>query len=1104
MNPVDSPARVHRVDSDDAALYLATYLDERLRAGGPPPAGVPSSAVDAVRARVPYSDDEVLTEVLRRHGISAEDLAGLSAEDAERVRGRFGEPPEWLAQLHGAPLSGTSSAAAGGWPSSPGGTDPRQRQMEPFLDFVRPLLDRAADRLRAAVPDDVRAAGAPLDPQGLVTLLLRTWPRRAVSRLVLRVLLLELNIARLRGTLDGDDASARFAAFGARLREPGYANGIWRAYPVLLRECAALLDDWVEARREFCTHLCTDLPAVTDLAGTTAGAEPADLRFEAGDGHRGGRSVGIVTFADGRRVVYKPRSLEVERHFQQLLEWVNEAGFEPGFAPLGLVCRDDHGWSQFVAGADCSTPGQTARFYRRHGGYLALTHVLRGTDLHFENVIAAGEHPYLVDLEALFGTGLAPLPDSGDEVGTRLMMSTVLATGLLPNPIFRFDADGSGHTDVSGISYRPGQLSFGTVPTWDDAGTDSMRVVHRRLPMGASQNAPSLNGTAVDPARHLPEIVAGFTDVYRLVMARKAQFTAADGPLERFRTDTVRRVLEATQTYGAVLWDSYHPNLLRNAVDRDRYLDRTLARYRTQLSGTRIAQSERRQLARGDIPLFTSRVDGREVRGADGTVIEDALDVSGLEAVRDRVMGLSDADLSHQRWVIASAFACVAGDELSASWPVHTVADSDRAPDPQALVTHARTIGDLLLTTALRAGDDIGWLGIAPAGTSAWRLAPTASGLYSGAPGVALFLLHLATVTGSARYHEAAAVVARSLARRAARHRHLPPPPPGVPALGLSGEVDGGLYFAAHFAATTGDHAYLAELLTDLLPRLTETVGNTADWDVVDGLAGTLLGLCAAHAVAPSDVLADLITRGADAVAAAGTRRSAGLGWLSAAGGDQPLAGMAHGAGGIALALARSGRALRTPRYADTVREALAYEASLFDRAHQHWPDLRPGSRNTMTAWCHGAPGIGLARGVLSAEDDPYIARTARDDLAAALRVTAAAYPDHGSVTVRNLSLCHGELGNAEFAATVADVLGSAAGRRLADRIAHAACVTLDERGPVCGVPEGLATPGLLTGVAGIGYGLLRLAAREQVPSVLTLEPPRTSPQACCPGEVDG
>jgi lantibiotic modifying enzyme len=43
------------------------------------------------------------------------------------------------------------------------------------------------------------------------------------------------------------------------------------------------------------------------------------------------------------------------------------------------------------------------------------------------------------------------------------------------------------------------------------------------------------------------------------------------------------------------------------------------------------------------------------------------------------------------------------------------------------------------------------------------------------------------------------------------------------------------------------------------------------------------------------------------------------------------------------------------------------------------------------------------------------------------------------------------------------------------------------------GVPLNVETPGLLLGLAGIGYELLRLAEPERVPSLLTLAPPTAS-----------
>ena len=53
--------------------------------------------------------------------------------------------------------------------------------------------------------------------------------------------------------------------------------------------------------------------------------------------------------------------------------------------------------------------------------------------------------------------------------------------------------------------------------------------------------------------------------------------------------------------------------------------------------------------------------------------------------------------------------------------------------------------------------------------------------------------------------------------------------------------------------------------------------------------------------------------------------------------------------------------------------------------------------------------------------------------------------------------------------------------------------VTLEsirQNGWICGVPSGVETPGLMQGLAGIGYGLLRLADPQRTPSVLAVEPP--------------
>ncbi|MEZ5906481.1 MAG: lanthionine synthetase LanC family protein [Geminicoccaceae bacterium] len=86
--------------------------------------------------------------------------------------------------------------------------------------------------------------------------------------------------------------------------------------------------------------------------------------------------------------------------------------------------------------------------------------------------------------------------------------------------------------------------------------------------------------------------------------------------------------------------------------------------------------------------------------------------------------------------------------------------------------------------------------------------------------------------------------------------------------------------------------------------------------------------------------------------------------------------------------------------------------------------------------------------------------------------------------------LCHGSLGNIEPLLLARDILGSSPWAGHVDRLTGATFRSIRDDGPCCSVPLGVESPGLMTGLAGIGYGLLRLAEPSRIPSVLTLAPP--------------
>ena len=89
-------------------------------------------------------------------------------------------------------------------------------------------------------------------------------------------------------------------------------------------------------------------------------------------------------------------------HFQALLSWLNASSHDLPFRTTQILDCGTYGWMEFITASPCESPQEVERFYQRQGGYLALLYAIEATDFHLENLIAAGEHPVLIDLEAFF------------------------------------------------------------------------------------------------------------------------------------------------------------------------------------------------------------------------------------------------------------------------------------------------------------------------------------------------------------------------------------------------------------------------------------------------------------------------------------------------------------------------------------------------------------------------------------------------------------------------------------------------------------------------------------------------------------------------------
>lgn len=1090
--------------SDDSPLsspdwYRALSLSERVllsHAGLDLPALVEDSLqkkqavrrLQEWREQRPFQQGTFFAERLAQDGLTEEELLSLLGTSPARLQEaslRAAPPPAWLTMLQEA---FDEQAEPVEWLKE---KVPPVHPLSPFL----PLLSYSLNRLDCAVQTlRQQHSSLPFDPTCAFQQLFAPLCEQLLAQLS-KPLVLEMHSARVLGELRGETSEERFQDFLHQISQRERLLSFLREYPVLARQMALTLEHWAAYAREFLEHLCADWPLLCATFSPTRDPGPlVDIQSGVGDTHRQGRSVLRLTFQSQLQLLYKPRSLAIDAHFQQVLAWLNERGVQPPFQTITLLDRKSYGWSECVQARSCGTREEVARFFQRQGGYLALLYVFNAIDMHLENIIAAGEHPILVDLEALFHP-----PEEEDDptqpfqMGLHSINASVFRSGLLPCRIWS-TRDANGGVDLSGLGGQAGQLTPFPIPRWEGAGTDQMRLVRQRVEIPAGQNRPKLAGEEVDVLEYRMDLLQGFTEVYRLLQEQRAALETELLPL--FAHDEIRLIFRPTRIYARLIRESFHPDLLRDALERDRFFDYLWRAVEARPSLAKVLPAERRDLLQGDIPLFRTTPASTSVFASDNEPLEDFFETSSLELVRRRLHSLSEQDLARQRWIIEAALSTLQVGPEQGQGKILEIKPTTRRADPEELLQAARALGDRLETLALRNAYGASWLGVSALGDNTWSLLPTDIDLYGGTAGIALFLSYLGALTGETRYTELARLALSGIrAQITWQEEHRQPFNLGT--FNGAGSV---LYLLTHLSVLWQERS-LTQEAEALAERMSAFIEQDTHFDIVSGVAGCILNLLSLYSVHSDGRTLQMASLCGDHLLATAQKMDAGIAWKTLPN-EEPLGGFAHGTAGIAFSLLKLASVSGDRRYQQAALDALAYDRSLYVPDEQNWADLRTiaarklqaeaakragsgsaqqGRRTAMVAWCHGASGIGLGR----AAGLQYLdTEQARQEIATAVETTLAwGFKD-------NHSLCHGALGNLELILMASRVLDYPLYR---EKLAEMTAMVLESFatcGWVAGVPLGVETPGLMTGLAGIGYELLRLAEPENVPSVLLLEPP--------------
>lgn len=208
-----------------------------------------------------------------------------------------------------------------------------------------------------------------------------------------------------------------------------------------------------------------------------------------------------------------------------------------------MIEGDSYGFSEYLERQECVDCKEAAQYFQRMGIHLFLCYLLHACDMHFENIIALGAFPMLIDVETILGICAQIEVCSVEDKIKAILGESVLKTGILPVPIWKNDKK---VIILSALCVEEDRRSSVRLPVIRNGKTSEMYVEYEYVTL-------SYKG-AVNPIQYTDELCKGFAGAYNLYMQKRETADLLICPL--FETDmrylTIKSIIYCMATRG--LW----------------------------------------------------------------------------------------------------------------------------------------------------------------------------------------------------------------------------------------------------------------------------------------------------------------------------------------------------------------------------------------------------------------------------------------------------------------------------------------------------------------------------------------------------------------------
>lgn len=464
-----------------------------------------------------------------------------------------------------------------------------------------------------------------------------------VFEVLIDILIDDFQQLKAEGIIYGNNFQDRMSAYQKNLESKQCINYLVGKYPLLKSILEKNIKDLLILMRDVHIAFQEDREDIQTVFSIKE-SKILSMEFSLGDKHNDKSVVKIKTSKS--ELFYKPRCLMTDVLYNQILEYLQKIGNIDFLFPKVLV-KTKYSWQESIPVNQNLTLDEAKRFYYRAGFLLAIFNVLRGTDIHFENLIVCGEYPVVIDTETIMSP--TDYLDLSKNNGKSVDQS-VISTSMLPVKDSLYDVN------VSSLFYRvstsktlnmnilveDSEVDFKNIEVPVQTEICSNVVLVDNLPVDYQLIKESLENGLVEALNLFKDFKKDFLEIISKFLGKKV---------------LIRKILRGTQVYYTFLKELRKPEALSDFSKRDKIFNILLKNFTPSSYGYLRVEKEIEDLSNQNVPYFYTYLESKNLYSKNAMVCKNYFQNSAFDNVKHSLDCLTDDMIAYQKHMLNISLA---------------------------------------------------------------------------------------------------------------------------------------------------------------------------------------------------------------------------------------------------------------------------------------------------------------------------------------------------------------------------------------------------------------------------------------------------------------